>query len=105
MITPGARETGVGNDCMITPGARETGRDHAIVPGPDEELRRGGSRVSEILPVASAAQVRAYARRLTLRYPRDLGLALGAHGLAAVCGLATPRLLGALVEDVRNGAT
>jgi ABC-type multidrug transport system fused ATPase/permease subunit len=61
--------------------------------------------VSEILPVASAAQVRAYARRLTLRYPRDLGLALAAHGLAAVCGLAAPRLLGGLVEEVRDGAT
>jgi ABC-type multidrug transport system fused ATPase/permease subunit len=60
---------------------------------------------SEILPVASAAQVRAYARRLTLRYPRDLGLALSAHGLAAVCGLASPRLLGNLVEAVRNGTT
>ncbi len=61
--------------------------------------------MSEILPVASAAQVRAYARRLTLRYPRDLGLALAAHGLAAVCGLAAPRLLGSLVEEVRGGAT
>ncbi|HEY7489476.1 MAG TPA: ABC transporter ATP-binding protein [Streptosporangiaceae bacterium] len=61
--------------------------------------------MSEILPVASAAQVRAYARRLTLRYPRDLGLALAAHGLAAICGLATPWLLGELVEDVRNGTT
>jgi ABC-type multidrug transport system fused ATPase/permease subunit len=61
--------------------------------------------VSEILPVASAAQVRAYARRLTLRYPRDLGLALAGHGLAAVCGLAAPRLLGNLVEEVRGGTT
>jgi ABC-type multidrug transport system fused ATPase/permease subunit len=60
---------------------------------------------SEILPVASAAQVRAYARRLTLRHPRDLGLALAAHGLAAVCGLAVPRLIGNLVEEVRDGAT
>jgi ABC-type multidrug transport system fused ATPase/permease subunit len=60
--------------------------------------------VNEILPVATAAQVRAYARRLTLRYPRELGLALGAHGLAAVAGLAAPWLLGRLVEDVRDGA-
>jgi ABC-type multidrug transport system fused ATPase/permease subunit len=61
--------------------------------------------MSEILPVASAAQVRAYARRLALRYPRDLGFALAAHGLAAVSGLATPRLLGNLVEGVRDGTT
>jgi ABC-type multidrug transport system fused ATPase/permease subunit len=61
--------------------------------------------MSEILPVASAAEVRAYARRLTLRYPRDLGFALAAHGLAAVCGLAAPRLLGGLVQEVKNGTT
>src|ERR671914_260941 len=61
--------------------------------------------MNEILPIASAAQVRAYARRLTLRYPRDLGFALTAHGLAAVCGLAAPRLIGNLVEEVRDGAT
>jgi ABC-type multidrug transport system fused ATPase/permease subunit len=61
--------------------------------------------MNEILPIASAAQVRAYARRLTLRYPRDLGLALAAHGLAAVCGLAAPRLIGELVQEVENGTT
>ena len=60
---------------------------------------------NEILPVASAAQVRAYARRLTLRYPRDLGFALAAHGLAAVCGLAAPKLIGQLVQEVRAGTT
>lgn len=58
-----------------------------------------------ILPVATAAQVRAYARRLTLAYPRQLALALGLHGLAAVSGLAAPRLLGDLVEDVRRGTS
>ena len=58
-----------------------------------------------ILPVATAAQVRAYARRLTLAYPRRLTLALGLHGLAAVAGLAAPRLLGELVEDVRRGSS
>jgi ABC-type multidrug transport system fused ATPase/permease subunit len=58
-----------------------------------------------ILPVASAAQVRSYARRLTLAYPRRLALALGLHGLAAICGLAAPRLLGDLVEDVRHGTS
>jgi ABC-type multidrug transport system fused ATPase/permease subunit len=58
-----------------------------------------------ILPVATPAQMRAYARRLTLAYPRQLGLALGLHGLAAVAGLAAPRLIGNLVEDVRRGTS
>ncbi|AWS46723.1 MULTISPECIES: ABC transporter ATP-binding protein [Streptosporangium] len=57
----------------------------------------------QILPVADQAQVRAYARRLTLKYPRDLSIALGLHGLAAVAGLAAPWLLGGLVEGVQAG--
>ncbi|MES9543144.1 ABC transporter transmembrane domain-containing protein [Actinomadura sp. NPDC000600] len=58
---------------------------------------------NQILPVATPAQVRAYARRLVLRHPRDLAAVLGLHALAAATGLVTPRLLGALVEDVRDG--
>ncbi|MBO2454591.1 ABC transporter ATP-binding protein [Actinomadura barringtoniae] len=58
---------------------------------------------TEILPVASPAQVRAYARRLTLRHPRALFGALALHALAAVAGLVTPRLLGDLVEGVQRG--
>ncbi|SDI79335.1 ABC transporter ATP-binding protein [Nonomuraea jiangxiensis] len=57
----------------------------------------------EILPVADQKQVRAYARRLTLKYPRQLALALTLHGLAAVSGLVVPWQLGALVEDVQYG--
>ncbi|GGL10588.1 ABC transporter ATP-binding protein [Planomonospora parontospora] len=57
-----------------------------------------------ILPVADRAQVRAYARRLTLKYPRALAAALVLHGLAAACGLAVPWLLGGLVQDVHDGA-
>jgi ABC-type multidrug transport system fused ATPase/permease subunit len=57
----------------------------------------------EILPVADRKQVRAYARRLTLRYPRRLGIALGLHGLAAAAGLAVPWQLGGLVQDVQDG--
>jgi ABC-type multidrug transport system fused ATPase/permease subunit len=56
-----------------------------------------------MLPVATSAQVRAYARRLVLRHPRALAGVLALHALAAVAGLVTPRLLGALVEDVRDG--
>ncbi len=58
-----------------------------------------------ILPIATAAQVRAYARRLALAYPRELSVALALHGLAAIAGLVAPRLLGNLVEDVRHHAT
>ncbi|MEW1837756.1 ABC transporter ATP-binding protein [Nonomuraea angiospora] len=57
----------------------------------------------EILPVADRKQVRAYARRLTLRYPRQLTIALALHGLAAVAGLLVPWQLGGLVEDVQYG--
>ncbi|MEV0229923.1 ABC transporter ATP-binding protein [Nonomuraea sp. NPDC050786] len=58
----------------------------------------------EILPVADRKQVRAYARRLALRYPRQLGIALALHGLAAVAGLVVPWQLGGLVQDVQYGA-
>ncbi|TDB86762.1 ABC transporter ATP-binding protein [Actinomadura sp. KC216] len=58
---------------------------------------------AEILPVATPAQVRAYARRLVVRHPRDLAAVLALHAFAAVTGLVAPRLLGALVEDVRDG--
>ncbi|SDJ56105.1 ABC-type multidrug transport system, ATPase and permease component [Nonomuraea maritima] len=58
----------------------------------------------DILPVADRQQVRAYARRLTLKYPRQLSVALALHGLAAVAGLVVPALLGSLVEDVQHGA-
>lgn len=58
----------------------------------------------EILPVADERQVRAYARRLTLKYPRRLVAALVLHGLSAVAGLAVPWQLGILVQDVKDGA-
>ncbi|MEV4803667.1 ABC transporter ATP-binding protein [Nonomuraea sp. NPDC049421] len=57
----------------------------------------------EILPVADRRQVRAYARRLTLKYPRELGFALLLHGLAAVAGLLVPWQLGELVQNVQYG--
>jgi ABC-type multidrug transport system fused ATPase/permease subunit len=61
--------------------------------------------MNRILPVADSAQVRRHARRLARRHPRALLIALGLHGLAAVTGLATPRLIGELVEDVQRGTT
>ncbi|NUP78183.1 MAG: ABC transporter ATP-binding protein [Nonomuraea sp.] len=57
----------------------------------------------EILPVADQKQVRAYARRLTLKYPRRLTSALALHGLAAVAGLVVPWQLGSLVQTVQDG--
>ena len=57
----------------------------------------------QILPIADRAQVRAYARRLTLKYPGALTVALGLHALAAVAGLAVPWLLGRLVQSVQDG--
>jgi ABC-type multidrug transport system fused ATPase/permease subunit len=59
----------------------------------------------QILPVAGSAEIRRHARRLARRHPRGLLIALGLHGLAAVTGLAAPRLIGDLVEDVQNGTT
>lgn len=59
--------------------------------------------MSVILPIATRAEVRAYARRLTLRHPRELAGALALHALAAFAGLAAPWLLGDLVQGVRDG--
>src|SRR6266536_2513265 len=56
-----------------------------------------------ILPIASRREVRAYARRLMLRNPWPLAAALALHGLAASAGLATPRLLGGLVQNATDG--
>ncbi|MFF0577298.1 ABC transporter ATP-binding protein [Streptosporangium saharense] len=58
---------------------------------------------AQILPVADRAQVRAYARRLTLKYPGTLSAALGLHSLAAAAGLVVPWILGDLVQDIKNG--
>ncbi len=57
------------------------------------------------LPVADAPALRSYVRTLGRRHPRLIGTALALHGLAAVAGLAAPRLLGDLVEDVKDGTS
>ncbi len=72
-------------------------------PPPANGKATSGGGQRRILPVADQAQVRAYARRLVLKYPGTLALALTLHGLAAVAGLVAPRLLGDLVESVRDG--
>ncbi|WP_433009711.1 ABC transporter ATP-binding protein [Kribbella sp. CA-294648] len=60
---------------------------------------------SRLLPVADSAEVRRHARRLARRHPRELIITMGLHALAAVSGLAAPRLIGTLVEDVQRGTT
>ena len=59
----------------------------------------------QTLPVADTAAVIRYARRLARRHPRSLAITMGLHALATVTGLAAPRLIGELVEDVKNGTT
>jgi ABC-type multidrug transport system fused ATPase/permease subunit len=61
--------------------------------------------VRQLLPVANGPQVRRYALDLARRHPRQLSLALVLHVLAAVAGLAAPRLVGNLVQDVATGTT
>ena len=57
------------------------------------------------LPVATSAQVRATARSLLGRHRRALTLMLVLNALAALAGLAGPRLLGEVVESVRDGSS
>ncbi len=59
----------------------------------------------DALPVADQAAVRRYLRDLFRRHPRPILIALGLHVLAAVAGLAAPRLLGELVQAVHDGTT
>lgn len=57
------------------------------------------------LPVASAEEVRAEARRLFRRHRRPLSGALTLHIVAAAVGLAGPFLLGRIVDGVTTDAT
>jgi len=59
----------------------------------------------QILPVAGPTEIRRHARRLARQHPKALLIAMVLHALAAVTGLAAPRLIGDLVEDVQNGTT
>jgi ABC-type multidrug transport system fused ATPase/permease subunit len=61
--------------------------------------------MSSILPVADGRAVRRYAMSLFGRHPRLIATALGLQVLAAVAGLAAPRLLGDLVQAVAGGTT
>jgi len=59
----------------------------------------------QMLPVASTAEVRRYARGLMRRHPREWSVALTLHGVAAVAGLAMPWLIGQLVQAIQDGTT
>ncbi|HEY9563831.1 MAG TPA: ABC transporter ATP-binding protein [Nocardioides sp.] len=61
--------------------------------------------MKQSLPVAGSHEVRAYALQIARNHPRMLWLALGLHALAALSGLAAPRLIGQLVEAVEKGTT
>jgi ABC-type multidrug transport system fused ATPase/permease subunit len=61
--------------------------------------------MSERLPIAGGAEVRANALSLFRRYRGAFGVVIGLHALAAVAGLAGPRLLGGLVQDVQEGTS
>jgi ABC-type multidrug transport system fused ATPase/permease subunit len=61
--------------------------------------------VRELLPVADGADVRRYVVALARRHPRQLWSAVALHALAAIAGLAAPRLIGDLVQDVADGTT
>ena len=60
--------------------------------------------MSSVLPVADTRQVRRYARSLFRRHPRPLIIAVLLHACAAIAGLASPRLLGELIESLQHGA-
>jgi ABC-type multidrug transport system fused ATPase/permease subunit len=57
------------------------------------------------LPVANGRSVRRYVKTIARQYPRMLWGALLLHVLAALAGLAAPRLIGDLVESVQKRTT
>jgi ABC-type multidrug transport system fused ATPase/permease subunit len=61
--------------------------------------------MKKLLPVADGPVVRRYAVRMARQHPRTLGVAVTLHILAAIAGLAAPRLIGDLVQDVSTGTT
>ena len=61
--------------------------------------------MSTTLPIAGPGAMRTYVGTLVRRHPRLVWGALALHVLAALAGLAAPRLLGGLVESVETGTT
>ena len=60
---------------------------------------------TEILPVATGAQVRAHVRQVLATRRRELGTVVALYASATIAGLVPPRLLGAIVTDVQHGTT
>ncbi|GAA4597452.1 ABC-type multidrug transport system fused ATPase/permease subunit [Actinoplanes octamycinicus] len=59
--------------------------------------------MTQALPVASRSQAWRYARSLFRAHPGMFRATVGLHLLAALAGLAGPRLLGELVQEVQRG--
>ncbi|MBA3308576.1 MAG: ABC transporter ATP-binding protein [Nocardioidaceae bacterium] len=59
----------------------------------------------QLLPIADGPAVRRYAAQFVRKRPRELGVTLLLHTLAAISGLAAPRLIGDLVQAVDQGTT
>jgi ABC-type multidrug transport system fused ATPase/permease subunit len=57
------------------------------------------------LPVATGRDVRAKAREIFAAHRRAMSWMLGLHTLAALAAVVGPRLLGAMVQSVRDGTT
>ncbi|MBK6888014.1 MAG: ABC transporter ATP-binding protein [Tetrasphaera sp.] len=95
---------------MTTLLERETTR----APAPDSGDRRGWfapptqaetDPLRRTLPVAEPAQVWAYTRGLLRHHRGQLGAVIGLHALAAIAGLASPWLIGDLVNALTAGTT
>ncbi len=89
--------------------ARRPARGGPGVPHGRHPRDRGGDVMSmagaTALPIAGGRSVRRYVRVIARQYPRMLWGALVLHVLAALAGLAAPRLIGDLVESVQDGTT
>jgi ABC-type multidrug transport system fused ATPase/permease subunit len=57
------------------------------------------------LPVSDMASVRVHTQSLMREHRRALAVVVGLHALAALAGLAAPRLVGTLVDAVSHGTT
>ncbi|MEV4191358.1 ABC transporter ATP-binding protein [Streptomyces toxytricini] len=76
----------------------------ATAPDPGAGLGPGTAPPADRLPVASAREVRAHARRTMLRHRGPLAASLALHALACTAALAAPQLLGRIVEDAAHGS-
>jgi ABC-type multidrug transport system fused ATPase/permease subunit len=61
--------------------------------------------MTAVLPIAEGVELRRQARLLARRHRLALGGVVGLHAAAAAAGLAGPRILGGLVQSVRDGTT